>query len=138
MKYILGIALFFGTIWPVFANMLLKMQKDVVFELPSFAWHWIIPLCNFGIYFLLAFLLFKIMKLNTEQLKNKKLLVFNTGLIATSAIWFLGLIKVYISPLEMLLYKLPMKNLLLVAALLLFLGILQVLVEMKKEAQHVQ
>jgi hypothetical protein len=113
--------------------MLLKLKRDDMLGLSELAWYWIVPLSNFAVYFLLVFLVFKILKIETKQLKDKNLILFNVGLIATIIIWSLSIIKVYIIRLEGLLYYLPMKNLLLVATLVLFLGILQMLLELKKD-----
>ena len=138
MKYILGLAVLFGTIWPFMGNIMLNLKRNNIFELSNVVWHWVIPTSNFGTYFLLIFFIFKIMKIKTIKVKNKKLTVFNIGLIATSAIWFLGLIKIYIPTLERILYYLPTKNILIVSSLLLFLGILQFILEIKRETQNVK
>ncbi len=138
MKYIFGLTMLFGTIWPFMGNIMLKLKRDNVFELSNIMWHWIVPISNFGAYFILVFLVFKILKIENIQLKNKSLTIFNIGLITTTVIWVLGIIKVYISPLERLLYSFPSKNILVVSTLLLFLGILQFLLEtQKKKAQNV-
>ena len=138
MKYILGFAMLFGTIWPFIGNIMFKLKRDNIFELSNVIWHWIIPISNFGIYFILVFLIFKILKIENIQLKNRSLMIFNIGLIVTTTIWILAIIKVYIFSLERILYSFPSKNILVVSTLLIFLGLLQFLLDTKKrKAEHV-
>jgi len=137
MKYILGLTMFFGTIWPITGNAMLILQRDGIFNLPYLAWHWIVPISNFVTYFLLIFLIFKVIRLKTTHLKDRNLIVFNIGLATTTIIWFLGIVKVYIASLERLFYNFPIKNLLIIATLVLFLGILQFLLEAKRNTQNV-
>ena len=72
------------------------------------------------------------MKFKTNHLKDKKLIVFNIGLIMTSFVWFLWFIKVSF-PLETFLYTINLKGFLHIPTLLLFLGILEFLLETRKE-----
>lgn len=136
MKYIFGFAMLFGSIWPFMGNIMLKLKRDNVIELSNIVWHWIVPVSNFGIYFVLVFLIFKILRIENIQLNNNGLILFNTGLIVTTAIWVLGIIKVYIVPLERILYSFPSKNILVVSTLLIFLGVLQFLLETQKRKAH--